>query len=303
MKKGLFLLGLGVALFLIGLFFFGRGTASALDKRQCLACHGVTTLKKGSSSGPEVSLFVNAKALDASAHRYTDCTTCHTQEPHAEKTSPRPSLSRRCGTCHEYQMELHETSIHAGSQAQENLTVASCVDCHSTDGTPHGIQRVLSYDSPAYLKKIAQTCTRCHGDERLMRSYGSVEKTYETYMRSFHGRAIMLGSNDLTKLNAATCTSCHGTHDIKKAEDPASPVSSLSNLARTCEQCHPGAGVNFAASFMGHREASPENFPLVYFAERFFTFLFATVVAFGIFLVGMKVILFAMSRIRGEGKP
>ncbi len=120
-----------------------------------------------------------------------------------------------------------------------------------------------------------------------MASYGIVEKTYETYMRTFHGKAMKLEEPDLRKLDIATCTNCHGVHNIRAASDPDSPVASLSNLTTTCQECHSGASEEFARGFLGHEEASPRNSPLVYYVERFFLVLTATVVAAGIALVAV----------------
>ena len=119
--------------------------------------------------------------------------------------------------------------------------------------------RVLEYDAPAYRKNTAQTCAKCHGDEDLMGRYGILEKVYESYMRSFHGKAIQLGSYEISQLDKATCTNCHGTHDIAKTDDPDSPVAGVENLAVTCEQCHEGAGVEFASGFLGHKDVSPRS--------------------------------------------
>ncbi len=133
-----------------------------------------------------------------------------------------------------------------------------------------------------------------------MVSYGIVEKVYESYMRSFHGKAMQLGTYEITQLDKATCTNCHGTHDIKSASDPGSPVAGLANLAQTCEQCHPGAGVNFASGFLGHKEASPENIPVAHYTEILFTILLISVVSFGAIVVLIAIIRFAANRWREE---
>jgi len=99
--------------------------------------------------------------------------------------------------------------------------VATCVDCHSTEGNPHSVVRVLEYNAPTYTKNISQTCARCHDNQELMASYGIVEKVYESYMRSFHGKAMQLDT-ELVQLDKATCTNCHGVHDIKSVQDPTS---------------------------------------------------------------------------------
>jgi len=208
------------------------------------------------------------------------------------------SLAEKCGTCHEYQYKLHQSGIHGEQLAKGNPDVATCVDCHSPTQNPHSVIRVLEYNAPAYKKNIAQTCASCHDNEELMADYGIVEKVYESYMRSFHEKAIQLGTYEATQLDKATCTNCHGVHDIKSAKDPGSPVVGVANLASTCEQCHPGAGVEFAKSFLGHKEASPQNVAAAHNTKRFFTILLVTVAAFAVMVVAMAIVRFSINRWR-----
>jgi len=117
-------------------------------------------------------------------------------------------------------------------------------------------------------------------------------------MRSFHGKATQLGTYEITQLDKATCTNCHGFHDIKNVSDPTSPVAGLDNLAKTCEQCHIGAGVEFAAGFLGHKESSSENNPAVHYTELLFTILLSTVVAFGALVVIAAIVRFSLNKWR-----
>lgn len=269
--------------------FLAPATSYGLDQYQCLACHSRPGLSKVNGNGTEISLYVDKKDFLNSSHQYIDCTTCHTGEPHNVPTPlTKLSLAEKCGTCHQYQYEQHLRSIHGEQLAKGNPDVATCVDCHSQTRNPHSVVRVLQTDAPAYPKNIAATCSKCHANEQLMGRYGIVEKVYESYMRSFHGKATQLASNELSQLNKATCVNCHGAHNIKAVADPGSPVAGMDNLAKTCEQCHAGAGVNYAAGFLGHKEATPERFPVVHWAERFFYLLTASVVTMGVVIVAME---------------
>ena len=270
----------------------------ALDENDCLLCHGNPDLTK-TTTGGEKSLYVSEELLNTTAHRFIDCTTCHSYEPH-EVTSPltKLSLAEKCGSCHKYEYKLHLQSIHGQQLVHGNPDVATCVDCHSSKGDPHSVIRVLEYNAPAYKKNVAETCAKCHGDPELMSSYGIVEKVYESYMRSFHGKAMQLGTYEITQLDKATCTNCHGYHDIKSVRDPGSPVAGLDNLAKTCEECHSGAGVEFASGFLGHKEASPENIPVAHYTDMLFTILLTTVVSFGALVVLMATIRYASNRWR-----
>ena len=281
------------------LLAFGSSKTYALDENNCLSCHGNENLTKTSEEGEIISLYVSEEAVNTAAHRFIDCTTCHTADPHQVPTPlNKLSLAEKCGSCHEYQYKVHLNSIHGQQLVMGNPDVATCVDCHSSTGNPHNVIRVLEHTAPAYKKNVAQTCAQCHNNEELMASYGIVEKVYESYMRSFHGKAMELGTYEITQLDKATCTNCHGVHDIKSASDPNSPVAGLDNLAVTCEQCHPGAGVAFAAGFLGHKEASPQNIPAAHYTEIFFTILLISVIAVGVFIVITAFIRFALNRWR-----
>ena len=270
--------------------------ASALDENNCLSCHGNEDFSKTHENGEKISLFVNEELVNTAAHRFIDCTTCHTTAPHQVNTPlNKLSLAQKCGTCHQYEYRLHTESVHGQQLLQNNPDVATCVDCHSAEGNPHSVIRVLEYNSPTFKKNIHETCAKCHGNEELMQTYGILEKVYESYMRSFHGKAIELGTYEMTQLDKATCTNCHGVHDIKSTADPSSPVAGLANLAVTCEKCHPEAGVQFAAGFLGHEEASPQNIPVAYYTEKFFSALMVTVISFGALVVIIAVIRYTLN--------
>ena len=289
-----------IGLVIIGsILVFNPTRVYSLDENNCLSCHGNPDLAKTTENGSKISLYVSEEAVNTASHRFIDCTTCHTLKPHEVPTPlTKLSLAEKCGSCHQYQYKVHLESIHGQQLVLGNSDVATCVDCHSPTGNPHSVIRVLEYNAPAYKKNIAQTCANCHDNEELMADYGIVEKVYESYMRSFHGKATQLGSYEITELDKATCTNCHGVHDIKSISDPASPVVGLDNLARTCEQCHPGAGVEFASGFLGHKEASPQNIPVAHYTEVIFTIILTAVVAVGVFLVTAAFIRFAINRWR-----
>jgi len=273
--------------------------AYALDENNCLSCHGDENLVLTTETGEKVSLYVSEKKVSTASHRYIDCTTCHSAEPHKVATPlTKLSLAEKCGSCHQYEYKLHLESIHGQQLMQGNPDVATCVDCHSPESNPHSVIRVLEYNAPAYKKNIAETCAKCHDNEELMEDYGIVEKVYESYMRSFHGKAMQLGTYEITQLDKATCTNCHGFHDIKSVSDPSSPVAGLESLAQTCEQCHPGAGIAFASGFLGHNEASSENIPVAHYTEVIFTILLSTVVAFGALVVIAAIVRFSINRWR-----
>ena len=85
---------------------------------------------------------------------------------------------------------------------------------------------------------------------------------------------------------------------VKSANDLNSPVAGLDNLAKTCEQCHAGAGVEFARGFLGHKEASPDNIPVAHYTEIIFKTLLTSVLSFGALVVIMAIFRFSANRWR-----
>jgi hypothetical protein len=256
----------------------------------CRACHKRPEFETVSVA-PVPNANIEAQAAAKTyAHRTMACVTCHEGDPHQNPTpATRESTAEACGKCHVFQRHEHEESIHGESLAQGGTDAASCVDCHSTQATPHSIARVLSPESPAYHGSVAATCAKCHAKTEVMGQYDVPTDVYKTYMTTFHGKANILSPYEITQHPKASCIDCHGSHNIKSESDPASPVAQA-NLPNTCGQCHPGAGEQFAAGWLGHQEATPEQFPVVYFAERFFFFLTSTVLTFGfIFMVALEL--------------
>jgi nitrate/TMAO reductase-like tetraheme cytochrome c subunit len=281
-----------------------------LDKNNCLSCHGDPSLKnlmtKERPDGSSVELYVDRAGLSFSVHRFNDCTACHTAKPHEVQTPlTKLSLAEKCGSCHEHQYTQYIQSVHGAPQASGNSDPASCVDCHSTSSNPHNIVRVLEPSATTYPRNIAETCAKCHNDSKLMGKYGIVEKVYDSYMRSFHGKATNLSgeSASLQQLNKATCVNCHGAHNIALTSDPKSPVAGMENLAKTCEQCHPGAGVEFAKGFLGHKEAEPDHIAPVFWGEKFFYVFTRVVLAGGVVLVAAPFGRSIVNRVKRRREP
>ncbi len=257
----------------------------------CRSCHNkpeFDTVSDVSSRRPDT-----VKQLDPDrtyAHREIACVTCHQGDPHKAMTPvTKQSIADACGRCHTEERQEHIQSIHGQSLASGGKDAATCIDCHSTQNTPHSITRVLSPDSTVYGGAIAATCAKCHAKTEVMQQYGVPTEVYKTYLTTFHGKANVLSPYEITQHPKATCVSCHGYHDIKASTDPTSPVAPA-NLATTCGGCHPGAGERFASGWLGHKEATPQQFPVVYFAERFFFFFTSSVLTFGfIFMVALEL--------------
>lgn len=188
--------------------------AIAGGNSDCLACHadrGASMSRKGKT----VSLYVDAGALEASAHAGLECVSCHegfsaSDLPHAKKIKPV-----NCLACHDgEQFARFTSSVHGALKG--GVQLAGCSDCHGT----HAVVRVTAEPEGARKQFALATCAKCHPAER------------ELFMASDHGIALGSGVK-----GAPTCISCHDEHNVRASSDSSSGTS-RSKVAATCLRCH-----------------------------------------------------------------
>lgn len=148
-----------------------------------------------------------------------------------------------CSNCHNNVTKLYKDSIHEVALREKGI--ASCTDCH-------GVHEILSYKDPksmTYFENVPAMCSNCHANQTKMSAwyYGIQTDRFDTYKKSYHYRAIILGKNIIQSNNnekgqgAATCPDCHENHNTKNESDPNSTIYPT-NLIKTCEKegCHSG---------------------------------------------------------------
>ena len=128
-----------------------------------------------------------------------------------------------------------------GENAQPDPAVATCIDCHGG----HGILAVKNVNSPVYPTRVAETCARCHADEKVMagRTYNDRplgHDQYQQWRQSVHGRALL----EKGDLSAPACNDCHGNHG-------AMPPG-VDSVANACGKCHGKVAKLFAETRMKH---------------------------------------------------
>ncbi len=131
------------------------------------------------------------------------------------------------------QFEKLEGSIHGQLATNGKERIAQCITCHGA----HGIVSVHNPASSVYPLNIVKTCTKCHADAALMRTYDPAIPVdqLEKYRTSVHGVRNAKGDPKV-----AQCASCHGSHDILSAKDTKSSVYAV-NIPSTCSHCHSNA--------------------------------------------------------------
>lgn len=248
----------------------------AQGSANCLACHSAMKGKVKSAAGHVIELRVDSAKFEASVHGSLSCTDCHIKfadSPHAEQSGAVPAdvqaiatkLSAKhavdsvaaaaCVNCHAETYKKVLESVHGKNIVDKNQTDgALCIDCH---GSPHYIVKVNDPESKVSRHNQIETCGRCHGDKAIIEKYKLQENVMDSFKESFHGRKLHLGHKKVP-----LCTSCHSSHDIKRKDDPGSPVYGANRLT-TCGKCHKGANEKFIPAITHQRPG-----PIPHYAEK-----------------------------------
>ncbi len=160
-------------------------------------------------------LFIVTMSFAQDTEQTNTCISCHSELD--------PPLSTP--------VEQLKTSVH--SHAKIN-----CTGCHGGDAAAEDPESAMSatkgFIGKPDILEIPQLCAKCHSDALYMRNFNpniSVDQ-YDRYKTSRHGQLLAKGDR-----KAATCANCHGVHDIKRIDDPTSPVFPT-NIADFCGRCH-----------------------------------------------------------------
>lgn len=215
----------------------------------CARCHGdPRVIAEERISRPRVvALFtqsVHGQAIlqkgNLAAATCTDCHGAHEIRRGADPASPifPRNVANTCRRCHSDEAEQFQDSIHGEAVSRGIFAAPTCTDCHGE----HGITATRAPGSRVAPLAISKTCAACHEATPVIEEFGLAPRRAGTFFESFHGLAVRGGSPVV-----ANCASCHGVHNIRPSADPRSTVNP-SNLARTCGQCHQGAGMQLAGT-------------------------------------------------------
>jgi len=202
-----------------------------IAKPACATCH--------SGIAKDYSHSVHAQAVSKGNGAAPDCATCHgkAHELDAARTVQfRTAVPELCGSCHSDVAEQYQESVHGQAVKRGLVQAPVCTDCHGE----HSILPPTNPASSVHPTHVRDTCAACHDDVRLTRRFGLPADRIVSFDASFHGLAAKAGAETV-----ANCASCHGIHNIRASSDPKSTIHPA-NLAKTCGQCHAGAGQRFA---------------------------------------------------------
>lgn len=239
--------------------------------QQCHLVTGSGAAVDFSHEGPAESLAKSVHAADVlSSQPYgapllrdgqSACLYCHDDPtyralPQVDPVHRGVDPTVRCGTCHD-----------------DSLPVDTEHYLRHTAGR-------MSAQRPAH--EAARVCAVCHSDEAL-NAKNEQHDAVTSYLRSFHGKASILGTFD-----AATCVDCHASeegdpHLVLAAADPVSPTHA-DNRELTCRSvgCHANAVPDLSDAAV-HMRVTPDDETIEYYLTA----------AFVILTVGTMTIYFA----------
>jgi cytochrome b subunit of formate dehydrogenase len=202
---------------------------------------------------------VHGRALAGGNGAAATCSDCHGSHGIQPPQDVRSKINHfnvpaTCGQCHSEIAKTYSESVHGEAMKSGVAAAPVCVDCH-------GEHLILEPKQPASFVNASRvstdTCGRCHSDERLAQRYNLPTDRVPSYADSYHGLASREGSQSV-----ANCASCHGVHNIFPSSDARSTVNPA-NLAKTCGNCHSGAGQRFAIGPVHVQMASATAHPIV----------------------------------------
>ncbi len=206
----------------------GPAQAAGPGVKECLDCHGDSTIETTLPDGKTLSLFVDEKAYRASVHGKGTCTTCHVDA----KASHGKLAPVSCAKCHADAAKSYAGSTHGRDRAKGATDVAGCADCHGK----HDILKARDPKSRTFRLNIVAVCLRCHNDRALEEKYNLPgQKVMAAYEQGVHGMA----SRRSGLLGSAVCPDCHGNHAILPGDQPKS-ATHRQNIPTLCGKCHSG---------------------------------------------------------------
>jgi len=155
-----------------------------------------------------------------------------------------------CLYCHDEPVFRDPFAADPRLQARTERAIDRCDVCH-VQQVPLDLHYYLKhiaarYESARTPLGQAQVCAVCHTDPKILDEY-DMHNAVASFVRSFHGKAALLGDN-----TTADCVACHvlrgeNAHLMLGKQQSGSSVNAI-NIADSCRsfECHPGADPQIA---------------------------------------------------------
>jgi formate dehydrogenase gamma subunit len=211
-----------------------------------------------------------AEMLESSVHTSEVLDECNKllEWPLAEGQS-------RCLLCHEEPTFRHKDEPWAATETP----VSRCAVCHETRSLAEvrfSYWHVHARSRQARThENLTRLCGYCHSNDAIREAYEMTDST-ATYLASFHGKAMQLGSEE-----TAGCLDCHvkaveNVHVMHAAADPNSSAHP-DQLPYTCRSavCHPSAGAELSKAAI-HLDLSTDRGMAFFIAALFLLLIIMT---------------------------
>lgn len=187
-----------------------------------------------------------------------------------------------CLYCHDEPLFRDPAAVIPRFKNSSERIFDRCGVCHSEKvdvDIEYYVQHIASRFQPARSTlELAQVCAVCHSDPKVLEEY-KLSNYVASYIRSFHGKAALLGDT-----STADCLACHvaagqNAHRMLPPDNPESSVHAA-NIANSCRstQCHPGADPKIAETAV-HLDLPTAKGSLEYALAL--TFIVLTILTFG----------------------
>jgi formate dehydrogenase gamma subunit len=191
--------------------------------RTCADCHDALHAPRRGRNAPYASYDVGLHGRHpmTGQDKRPSCVTCHGTHTIASEHELASTLEEECIHCHEDVAAKFKASVHAA--INEGRANSHCYQCHGEHRSraPSDTTLLVVNETPAEA-----TCGSCHA------------RSVALYNQSLHAYALAEGSP-----RAPRCESCHGAHDIRRVDDPLSPLY-RNNQVKTCAKCHSQIGIS-----------------------------------------------------------
>ncbi|MCX7988568.1 MAG: cytochrome c family protein [Thermodesulfovibrio sp.] len=266
--RAIVIVGLIIVCFLIS-YLVPLEQAVSDDTKACLRCHGISTLHKKLDTGESISLFIDGKKFEKSAHGALDCSSCHPGINLRNHPKPRKITSKKdyikefspnCLNCHP-KNALMKPAVHGEIVKKGEIY---CSQCHGS----HYISSMKEWKNKA---NFTEYCMSCHKFD-ISKTLPSKEKlslkvNEQEIKKSVHGKfQCLVCHDDFSKVKHPVynfkdkkqyraemnkiCTKCHTDKELQK-----NPAHYALSKTATCIECHGYHGVKPAKV----AKSMPEN--------------------------------------------
>ncbi|MCW9023971.1 MAG: hypothetical protein OQK73_04750 [Gammaproteobacteria bacterium] len=236
---------------------------------------------------PSGNIKFSHKTVEETLHK-----SAHSPLDEDGKPKPHQEDYPGCKDCHDQPFyrpfSFYKGELKAGVSKRG---ISRCKGCHTNGDFAEDFYEHITtrLRKSRYPMETIKSCAKCHQDPEFQERH-DLDDVVTTYMQTFHGKMIALGSE-----KTADCLDCHvvegeNTHLIEGKEVITSAVYK-NNVQATCRtsECHEKAAAQLA-SYQTHVTYDREKYPLQFYMLVGFKALMACVLYFFLALIFLELL-------------